>query len=94
MTNRPSMRAWSDVCDCMDGLERRLMEADRAWSDVCDYMDGLERRLMEADLEIGRLRTALENVWNYSNDPAVVKMVRFALDQTPVTVSNGDRDSE
>ena len=40
--------------------------------------------LIEANLEIGRLGTALQTVLNYSNDPAIIKMVEYALAQTPV----------
>ncbi len=51
-----------------------------------EYFSG---RLAEAHLEIGRLRTALDAVLTYSNDPGVIKMVQFALDQSPVLVSEG-----
>jgi hypothetical protein len=47
--------------------------------------------LIEANLEIGRLRTALETVLNYSNDPAIIKMVEYALAQTPVSFPPADR---
>ena len=47
--------------------------------------------LVEANLEIGRLRTALETVLNYSNDPAIIKMVEYALAQTPVSFPPAER---
>ena len=54
------------------------LEYEALMSEACD-------KLAAAQMEIGRLRTALETVWNYSNDPAVVKMVRYALDTPSVS---------
>lgn len=48
------------------------------------YSLGMFKLCDEAASEIERLRKALENVWNYSNDPQVVQMARKALDGIPV----------